>query len=463
MTLHLDFAALSDVGRVRRDNQDSGYAGPHLLVIADGVGGAARGDIASSAAVDAIRKLDAPPGNDALSELSATIHLAHDRLAEIVEAHPELDGTSTTVTAAVFDGTHLRIGHVGDSRGYLLRGGELQGLTTDHTLVQSLVDEGRITEAEARVHPHRNLILRAVDGVHEPEPDLFSVPLEVGDRVLLCSDGCSGVLDIEEMAPLLASGPLDQAAGALVRAALEAGSSDNVTVVIAEVLDGEATEGLASAVVGAAATSPHRQLTSDSTGNLTEGDLAALGDEDLADLDEEELRYAPRPPRRFIWARRLALLGVLVLLFGLGTGALYSWSQGQYYVSDDGGDVVIFKGVKANVPGVGTHKVAERTDLALTDLESYDAGRVRSGIGADDLDDARRIVADLKVDCPEPTTAPTPTATPTKKKTGPNATAEPTPSPTPTSTPAPTSTATVPAACATTAPTTTPPTTGTTP
>jgi protein phosphatase len=156
VTLQLRYAALSDVGRVRRDNQDSGYAGPHLLVIADGVGGAARGDIASSAAVEAIRKLDTPPGNDALSELAATLHLAHDRLAEIVEQQPDLDGTSTTVTAAVFDGTHLRVGHVGDSRGYLLRDGELRALTTDHTLVQSLIDEGRITEDEARVHPHRN-------------------------------------------------------------------------------------------------------------------------------------------------------------------------------------------------------------------------------------------------------------------------------------------------------------------
>ena len=192
MSLTLRFAALSDVGRVRRDNQDSGYAGPNLLVIADGVGGAARGDIASSATVDALRKLDVPAGNDALSELSATIHLAHDRLAEIVEAHPDLDGTSTTATAAIFDGTHLRVGHVGDSRGYLLRDGRLEGLTTDHTLVQSLVDEGRITEQEARVHPHRNLILKAVDGVHEPDPDLFSVPVQAGDRVLLCSDGLLG-------------------------------------------------------------------------------------------------------------------------------------------------------------------------------------------------------------------------------------------------------------------------------
>ena len=450
--LHLGFAALSDVGRVRRDNQDSGYAGPHLLVIADGVGGAARGDIASSAAVDAIRKLDTAPAgdtaSDALGALSGTIHLAHDRLAEIVEAHPELEGTSTTVTAVVFDGQQLQVGHVGDSRGYLLRGGRLRSLTTDHTLVQSLVDEGRITLEEARVHPHRNLILKAVDGVHDPDPDLFSVPVEPGDRILLCSDGCSGVLDDERLAELLGAGDLDDAAGGLIRSALEAGSSDNVTVVVAEVLEGASTQPAAANVVGAAASLPHRRLTNDATGNIAEGELADLRDED--ELDPEELRYAPQPPRRFAWARRLAVLGVVVLLVVLGAGALYSWSQGQYYVSDQAGEVVIFKGVKAELPGVATHHVTERTGLALADLESYDAGRVRSGISADGLSDARRIVADLKVNCPEPTPTPTPAAPSVPASPAPTpGTAAPSPTAAPTTPPTPTPTTGVPAACAT--------------
>jgi protein phosphatase len=352
---------------------------------------------------------------------------------------------------------------VGDSRGYLLRDGELQGLTTDHTLVQSLVDEGRITEEEARVHPHRNLILKAVDGVHEPEPDLFSVPMQPGDRVLLCSDGCSGVLDVAEMARLLGTGALDEAAGALVVSALDAGSSDNVTVVLAEVLTGSATEAAEAVVVGAAAATPHRQLTDETTGNLSDGDLAALGEEDLGDVDPEELRYAPRPPRRHAWLRRSAVLLVLLALVAAGLGALYSWSQGQYYVSDDHGDVVIFKGVKANVPGVETHHVAERTGVAVADLESYDAGRVRSGITADDLADARRIVADLKIDCPEPATPPAapsaPAATKTNKK-GSAAASNPTPSvPTPTPTAATSSGATLPDPCATTTPTPAAPTT----
>jgi protein phosphatase len=291
--------------------------------------------------------------------------------------------------------------------------------------------------------------------VHEPEPDLFSVPVEAGDRVLLCSDGCSGVLDPEEMARLLGADSLDEAATGLVRAALEAGSSDNVTVVVAAVVAESPASTPAPLVVGAAATTPHRRLADDATGNLSEGDLAALGDEDLDGLDPEELRYAPRPPRRFLWTRRLAVLGVLLLLVGLGAGALYSWSQGQYYVSDDSGDVVIFKGVKAQVPGVATHHVAERTGLTLADLESYDASRVRSGISAEDLKDARRIVEDLKIDCPTPTPSPAPTTTRSKK---------PSPSATPAApTPTPTTTATVPAPCATLSPSPSPTTPAATP
>src|SRR4051794_41592725 len=233
--LGLRYSALSDVGRVRKDNQDSGFASPNLLVVADGVGGAARGDVASSTAVQALRRLDGPPPEDLLEALAGAVHRAHDRIAELVEQNPEFDGTSTTVTAALFDGNRIGVAHVGDSRGYLVRHGNLSQLTKDHTFVQSLIDEGRITEDEARVHPHRNLILRAVDGVHEPEPDVFTLDVATGDRILLCSDGCSGVLSDDDLARILADGTPDHAAVSLVSASLEAGSSDNVTVVVADV------------------------------------------------------------------------------------------------------------------------------------------------------------------------------------------------------------------------------------
>ena len=209
--VRLHFSAISDVGRVRKDNQDSGYVGPHVVAVCDGVGGAARGDIASSTAIAQLRKLEELAGpdtsdSDLLGLVSNALHRAHGRIAELVDENPSLNGTSTTATVALFDGKRVGMGHVGDSRAYLFRNGEISQLTNDHTFVQTLIDEGRITEAEARVHPHSNLILKAIDGTHDLEPDLFVLELKLGDRLLLCSDGTSGVLDAGRLADILSSG-----------------------------------------------------------------------------------------------------------------------------------------------------------------------------------------------------------------------------------------------------------------
>ena len=423
--MKLRYAALSDVGRVRRDNQDSGYAGPHLLVIADGVGGSARGDVASATTVEVLRKLDEPPGEDLqgdmLGGLAGAIHRSHDRIAGLVSENPELEGTSTTVTAVIFDGTSIGVGHVGDSRGYLLRDGTLAQLTTDHTFVQSLIDEGRITEDEARVHPHRNLILRAVDGVHEPEPDVFTLEVAEGDRILLCSDGCSGVLPDDELARILADGTPDHVAVSLISASLDAGSSDNVTVIVADVVQDDAIEDAetsAAAVtgpmlVGAAAEAPRRRglggraTRAADTGELEPIDAPVRSD---GDVDPEEMRYAPRAPRRFIWARRAAIVGVIALLVAIIGFAGWKWSQTQYYVANDGDSVAIYQGVEADVPGINTHHVKETSDVALSALPDYNARQVRDGISADNLDDARGIVSRLQRLVPCPTPTPTPTA-----------------------------------------------------
>jgi PPM family protein phosphatase len=235
--LRLAFSAISDVGRVRKDNQDSGYAGPWLLAVCDGVGGAARGDIASSTAIQEIRKLDEQPTDDLLAQVAGALHRAHDRIGELVDEDPSLNGTSTTAVAALFDGSRLGMGHIGDSRAYLLRDGALQQLTTDHTFVQTLIDDGRISEEEARTHPHRNLILKAIDSVHEVEPDLFHVDLEAGDRVLLCSDGLSDYVDDAAIGEIVKSAPDPQTcARLLVERALEAPTHDNVTAVIADLV-----------------------------------------------------------------------------------------------------------------------------------------------------------------------------------------------------------------------------------
>ena len=403
--LRLEYFAVSDVGRVRKDNQDSGYAGPWLLAVCDGVGGAARGDIASGTAVNELRQLDAAPtGTDLLDRVADGIHDAHVAIGAQVDQDPSLNGTSTTATIALFDGARLGLGHVGDSRAYLLRDGELSQLTSDHTFVQSLIDEGRITEEEARVHPHRNLILKALDGHQDVDPDLFTLELVAGDRLFLCSDGACGVLDNARITTILEGGTPEFSSIEMVRASLEAGSSDNVTCVVADV--GEAgpddvpTEPM---VVGAAADLRQRRPRALFRGHRSgdTGELEPVAAEIPPGIDHaiqadppydpEAIRYAPQPPPRFIWPRRLLALAVLVGLVWVVLGTAYWWSQRQYYVGEDDGLVVIYRGVE--VPGLSS--VFEVSDVATADLPDAQRSSVEDGIAADDYDAAREKVEQL--------------------------------------------------------------------
>ncbi len=422
MSLRLHYSAISDVGRVRKDNQDSGYAGPWLLSVCDGVGGAARGDVASSTAIAELRLLDEPPGDqpeDALLDrVSSRLHDAHVRIGGLVDEDPALNGTSTTATVALFDGSRIGIGHVGDSRGYLFRDGELSQLTTDHTFVQSLIDEGRITEVEARTHPHRNLILKALDGIHEAEPDLFVLEVVPGDRLFLCSDGACGVLDDGRLADVLSMGTPDYAAVELVRASLEAGSSDNVTCIVADVVTEEqaaadpAYAELEPLLVGAAAELRRRSgRGSSGMGSLFRGhrsgdtgEMEAVDAEIPDDLpfaikadpiDPEEARYAPRPPGRFRWLSGVLVVSIVVGLVWVAAAGAWAWTQRQYYVGEQDGTVVIFRGVDASLPGVTLSRVYETSDVLVDDLPTFDANRVRNAIQVDDLAAAEAAVREL--------------------------------------------------------------------
>lgn len=410
MTFHLHYSAISDVGRVRRDNQDSGYAGPWLLTVCDGVGGAVRGDLASSTAVQQLRKLDQPPADDLLGAVAGAIHRADDRIAELVEEDPALSGTSTTLTVALFDGEKLAMGHLGDSRAYLLRGGEISQLTQDHTFVQTLIDEGRITEEESRTHPHRNLILKALDGIRHEEPDLFEVPLQLGDRVLVCSDGASGVLSPERMADILGSGTPDFAAVELVRASLEAGSTDNVTCVVAEVSGTEPEDTLQPLLVGAAADLPRRAPLVGAGRGLFRGhrsgdtgEIEPLSDVELGEdipagaipadpIDPEAARYAPRPPSQHTGLRRFLATLVLLGLAWIALAVAWSWSQQQFYVAEHDGRVTIFRGLNADLPGIELSHPYETTDVEMAALSEIEAEQVREGIEADNLADAHTTV-----------------------------------------------------------------------
>ncbi|WP_193610076.1 PP2C family protein-serine/threonine phosphatase [Nocardioides lijunqiniae] len=431
MSLRLHYSAISDVGRVRKDNQDSGYAGAWLLAVCDGVGGAARGDIASATAIQTLRELDVPPaddtGADLLDRVADTLHEAHLRIGQLVDADPALNGTSTTATVALFDGDRVGMGHVGDSRAYLFRDKELSQLTKDHTFVQSLIDEGRITEAESRVHPHRNLILKALDGMQEADPDLFMIELVPGDRLFLCSDGACGVLDDGRLADILSMGTPDFAAVELVRASLEAGSSDNVTCLVADVVTEEAAaddpsyDALEPLLVGAAAElrrraprakgSLFRGHRSGDTGELDpiEDEIVGGPGATSAPVDPEAARYAPIPPSRYQWVTRLLVLAVIAGVVWAGAAAAYSWTQRQYFVGESDGNVVIFRGINTDLPGMDLSDLYQTSDVELDRLSDYDAGRVRQGIEVSDLDAARETVQNLSAEmspADEPTETP---------------------------------------------------------
>ena len=444
--LLLHYSAISDVGRVRKDNQDSGYAGPWLLTVCDGVGGAVRGDIASSTAVSELRNLDVSPDGATVSLLDRVtdgLHEAHAQIGRLVDDDPTINGTSTTATVALFDGHRVGIGHVGDSRAYLFRSGEISQLTTDHTFVQSLIDEGRISEAEARVHPHRNLILKALDGVHEAEPDLFVLELVAGDRLFLCSDGACGVLDDGRLADILSMGTPDFAAVELVRASLEAGSSDNVTCIVADVVTGEAAAAdpsygeLEPMLVGAAAELKRRLPRALFRGHRS-GDTGELEpiDAEILDLpfaipsdpiDPETARYAPLAPERFAWLRRAFVLAIVVGLVWIAATVAWSWVQRQYYVGEQDGTVVIFRGVDASLPGFDLSEPVVVTDLDLDQLSDVDRGLVEDSIEVDDLADARDKVAEIEANRvpsepptssdPDPSEAPTTAPTPSSPAT----------------------------------------------
>jgi protein phosphatase len=238
----VSFAA-SDIGRVRASNQDSGYAGYNLFFVADGMGGHAGGDIASALTTQRVATVDKTydTSDDAAKALIDIVWEANSLLGSTAQSHPELAGLGTTFSGIVFTGDKVSVGHIGDSRIYLARDGEVSQVTSDHTFVQRLVDTGRITEEEALVHPRRSVLMRVLGDVEEfPDVDSFTMQAKPGDRWLLCSDGLSGVVPPEIAERILLS-KMDsrEACELLVGEALEFGAPDNVTVVVVDVLAAE--------------------------------------------------------------------------------------------------------------------------------------------------------------------------------------------------------------------------------
>ncbi len=414
-SLRLRYVAATDTGLRRTNNQDSGYASGRLIAVADGMGGAAAGDLASAETMNIIRQLDRELDDvDPLTALGEAVRTANHRLGDLVASDPAVEGMGTTLEAMLWDGQRFATAHIGDSRAYRLRDGVLTQISSDHTFVQSLVDEGKLTPAEARGHPHRSLLLRVLLGRDDNEPDLDHVEGRLGDRYLLCSDGLTDMVDDPEIGRALGAETIDMAATELIRLALEGGGYDNVTVVIGELVDAseDPDAHLSSSdgqpqLVGAAAGGP-RPRTGHEAGH------AAAPDEPVA-VDPEELRYAPRPPGRWRWIRRgTAAVAVLAILV-VGAVVGYRWTQDQYFVTDHAGHVTIYRGVMADIPGITLQHVEEATDIAMDSLPEFRRQQVDAGIEASSRADADRIVAELEDSVPEPSPAPSPSPSDEKK------------------------------------------------
>ena len=402
----------SDIGRVRASNQDSGYAGYNMFFVADGMGGHAGGDIASALCTQRIAGIDTPfsSPDEASKALIDVIWEANSVLGSTAQSHPELAGLGTTFSGLIFTGDKVTVGHIGDSRIYLVRDGKVEQITTDHTFVQRLVDTGRITAEEALVHPRRSVLMRVLGDVEEfPEVDTFTLDTKPGDRWLLCSDGLSGVVPPEISERILLSTIDSAEAGELlVGEALEFGAPDNVTVIVIDVLAyGTPTDFSASSrFAGSAA---NEVVIEERKGSRTLKILNPLNLIDLlkrADIAEsyvaetdEYLEKILRETRRSLrWRKVRGVLLVLVLIAAVAYGLklAYDYTQTRYYVGVQDGQVTIYKGIKEALGPLVFSRPYQTTDLNVSELNSYQLNLVERTITATDLEDARRILTLLE-------------------------------------------------------------------
>jgi protein phosphatase len=425
MSLSLRFAAGSHKGMIREGNEDSGYAGPRLLAIADGMGGQAAGEVASSEVISTLVTLDDDiPGSDILTSLGTAVQRANDQLRAMVEEDPQLEGMGTTLTALLWTGQRLGLVHVGDSRAYLLRDGVLTQITQDHTWVQRLVDEGRITEEEATTHPQRSLLMRALGSGDHVEPDLSIREVRAGDRYLICSDGLSGVVSHQTMEDTLASyqGP-QETVQELIQLALRGGGPDNITVIIADVLDLDTGDTLAGqlsdtpVVVGAVA---ENQLHLQDNGIMQTpagrasglgrqghgqggGEFGPPGSGDATgympgagsfdDYSDDDF-VKPRKKRR--WLKR-SFFGVLALaVVGGGMYGGYRWTQTQYYVGANDDHVALYRGISQDLAWISLSKVQkDHPEIELKYLPPYQQKLVEATIAEGGLGDAEKKITEL--------------------------------------------------------------------
>lgn len=393
MSFSLRYLAHSEVGRIRKNNQDAGYASPTMLAVADGMGGAAAGDLASAVAVVIARDADEKlTGQAMLSHMEGVLDETNTRLSQLVSHDLTLDGMGTTFCGAMFDGTQLGLTHIGDSRCYLLRDGELSQLTHDHSWVQQLIDDGRLSPEQAATHPHRSLIIRVLNGQHGSRPDVELVDVQLGDRIMFCSDGLSGLVNDDELRQYLTGDDLSATIDQLTQAANTAGGHDNITIVLADVVEkDDALDGAEPQLVGSAVERKIPDLRKPAAPPPTTPDDGSL----LEEGGEERARYAPEVPSRR-WPGVIAGTLAILLVIGGASWAVIAYSTSRFYIAGADDQVAIYNGLPGSILGYELNSLTERTDIAISDLPRFYQRAVTNTIAAADLDSARASVAELR-------------------------------------------------------------------
>ncbi len=432
MTLTLRYAAQSDRGLIRDLNQDSVYAGPRLLAVADGMGGMAAGDVASNIVIAAMAPLDEDvPGDALVDALRHAVGQANQHLRDTVDANPQLEGMGTTLTAVLFSGSKFGMVHIGDSRAYLLRKGEFAQITKDDTYVQMLVDEGRVSPEEASSHPQRSLLTRALDG-RDIDPEYSVRQVLAGDRYLICSDGLSGVVSADTID---ADDARDHRPAGLRRAAGPAGAARRRAGQHHRGDRRRDRRGHRRAVADRGRRGRHRPGQHHGGRQLHAGGpgLGAAGPARAAAAAGAGRRVRPGagaqgPPGAHHAAPAGAARRCSAAACGWATATPRTSTTSG---ATEAGQLAIFRGVPGQIAGLDLSSVNESSPARLDDLTAVAQERVKQGIHADNRPDAVRRLAELTDDNPSNpnlkplcnTAGTTPSGTPSATSTAPAASA----------------------------------------
>ena len=412
MAIKIISYAASDIGKHRSSNQDSGYAGYQLFFVADGMGWHAGGDIASAITSQRVALTDSKYDTveEAIETLKRGVLEANGMLNATVQEHTELEGMGTTFSGMLVHSGQVITAHIGDSRIYLVREGEMRQITVDHTFVQRLVDMGRITEEEALVHPRRSVLMRVLGDVQgEPELDIAIHDALPGDRWMLCSDGLSGVVPPEVISRILTSRiPTEEAAELLVGEALEFGAPDNVTVVVTDIVR-PATKIEFEPGAHFVGSAQHEVVIEERRGGKI---LRLFNPRSLLELlqqPEDPAAYAPESEellekilletRRKIRWRTLRIVASWLLLAGAIAGVgyvAYEYTQTRFYVASYQGQVTIFQGIREQLGPLKFSSPYLVSEIKVEQLTGFQQTLIKRSISAESLDDAQRILQQLK-------------------------------------------------------------------